>query len=108
MQILKILFAKVNSKMLIKSTNIKFGMCNINCFRVGNIAMIQCVSGTVDIIADSTLFTIPEGYRPCADIDFPTRSPAFGAGIGINGNFVMYGAATNIPLRFTVAYIASD
>lgn len=98
----------LNSKMLIKSTNIKFGMCNINCFRVGNIAMIQCVSGTVDIIADSTLFTIPEGYRPCADIDFPTRSPAFGAGIGINGNFVMYGAATNIPLRFTVAYIASD
>lgn len=98
----------LNSKMLIKSTNIKFGMCNINCFRVGNIAMIQCVSGTVDIIADSILFTIPEGYRPCADIDFPTRSPDFGAGIDINGNFVMYGVATNIPLRFTVAYIASD
>lgn len=94
------------TKFDIASKTVRIGTCDIQCVKSGNIATISCLSGTVDIIGDKVLFTIPDGYQPYIGVDFSFRNPINGgAAIGKNGAFVPFITLSSAPLRFSISYV---
>lgn len=84
-----------------------YGSCPIYYIRCGNIVTITCNDGVASFTADVENFRIPSKYVPYQNVDFRLRSPDSAAIIINNGVFMPLFSGENIPLRFTISYIAA-
>lgn len=89
-----------------ETRTIMVGSCPIQLKRCGKVVTMTCADGTASVTSDGLLFTVPDGFIPYAQLDFPMRTSG-GLAISTSGYVIFFGTTSSaFPLRFTITYIA--
>lgn len=91
----------------VTNTSITAGTCIIKFYKCGKVVFVSCMEGSLNVTSNTSIGTVPQGYRPIANVDFTLGNPTKRMIISPDGRILPMFTETNSALRFSTTYITN-